>query len=255
MSLFNNIILLFIVGLLSSCSATEIPLNKQNNKSDLNTKHWQTFKYENDANEFEASLNFKPKSKKLISSSGLLAVNIENDSIEITTTTGRKYIGTITKKESDGYFIKINNNQEIFLNNNEIRSITFINNKNLSEDKVTSIQTSSSSVPEIKDDFYSNSFSEKNNSPQKNNTKQMEPMSLLSFIFGVAGYLPIPIIGGLGWIAAIILSKAGRKKIDKSPEKYKGRGFAVAGKILGWIGVGIALIALALVIIFLVLLF
>ena len=80
-------------------------------------------------------------------------------------------------------------------------------------------------------------------------------MSLLSFIFGVAGYLPIHIIGGLGWIAAIILSKAGRKKIDENPEKYKGRGLAVAGKILGWIGVGIALIVLALVIVFLALLF
>ena len=57
MSFFNNIILLFIVGMLSSCSTSEIPINKQNNTSNLNTKHWQTFTYENEANEFEASLS------------------------------------------------------------------------------------------------------------------------------------------------------------------------------------------------------
>ena len=73
-------------------------------------------------------------------------------------------------------------------------------------------------------------------------------MVLLSFIFGLLGFAPLPVIGGLGWIAALILSKAGRKKIDKNPEKYKGRGFAVAGQVLGLIGITLALLALAVVI-------
>ena len=52
----------------------------------------------------------------------------------------------------------------------------------------------------------------------------------MSFVFGLLGFFGL---GALGWGTAIVLSKSGINNIDKEPNKYKGRGFAVAGEVLG----------------------
>ena len=50
---------------------------------------------------------------------------------------------------------------------------------------------------------------------------------------------------------AIVLSKSGINNIDKEPNKYKGRGFAVAGRVLGIIGLTLTVIAVVLLLILL----
>jgi hypothetical protein len=48
----------------------------------------------------------------------------------------------------------------------------------------------------------------------------------------------------LGSILALIFGYVARKQIDRSNEEQKGRGLATAGIVLGWVGVGVAIVAL-----------
>jgi Domain of unknown function (DUF4190) len=48
----------------------------------------------------------------------------------------------------------------------------------------------------------------------------------------------------LGSILALVFGYAARKQIDKSNGEQKGRGLATAGIVLGWIGVGLALLGI-----------
>ena len=79
-------------------------------------------------------------------------------------------------------------------------------------------------------------------------------MAILSLIFGILGFFPIPIIGGLGCIAAYVLGKNSIKKMDRNPKKFKGRGMALAGKILGTIGITLMIIGLIIILLLLALL-
>ena len=79
-------------------------------------------------------------------------------------------------------------------------------------------------------------------------------MAILSLIFGILGFFPIPLIGGLGCIAAYVLGTNSIKKIDRNPQKFKGRGMALAGKILGTIGITLMIIGLIIILLLLALL-
>jgi hypothetical protein len=55
------------------------------------------------------------------------------------------------------------------------------------------------------------------------------------FISSIAGLLSasgVYPLGGFGMLS-VILGAIGLKKINKNPDKYKGRGFAIAGIIIG----------------------
>ena len=251
----KNLCYLILVLLFTSCTISEFKIMKLNEKVNINSNHWVTYKQPESGEKLLTSIEAIPIAIK--STVNYLSTNINSDSVEIITKNGQKYIGTITKSDYSGYFIKINNNREIYLSNQEIKIITFLDNiktENISIDSSKIIQNTKLEV-QNEDDFYNNETSNNPTEETHQGIKKTEPMSLLSFIFGLLGFAPLPVIGGLGWIAALILSKAGRKKIDKNPEKYKGRGFAVAGQVLGLIGITLALLALAVVIIFLLLFF
>jgi hypothetical protein len=50
-------------------------------------------------------------------------------------------------------------------------------------------------------------------------------------------------------ILAVVFGHVSKKQIDESRGTQTGRGLAVAGTVLGWIGVGLALLALVLIVI------
>lgn len=237
-----------IMGI-SSCSTIKVLTRNINQKVDLKTNHWVTYLENNNQTTIEASIEQKPISNNRISAIDQSAIPPEKDSIKIITKSGKKHIGTISKKVEDGYFMKINNSKIIFISNNENKSIKYLNNikpNNTAKDPLLNEKNQISNTSNI-NDFYNDSDKDISNSENNEIKKVTEPMSLLSFIFGLLGYLPIPFIFGVGLIAAIILSKTGKRKIDRNPEKYKGRGFAIAGKILGIVGlVAIIIIAGAL---------
>ncbi len=72
-------------------------------------------------------------------------------------------------------------------------------------------------------------FDKKNNTHAKDDRKT-NTAALLSFIFGLVGLF----IGGIPFgVAAAILGIIGLVKIGKYPERFKGKGFAIVGLILG----------------------
>ncbi|MEC8617403.1 MAG: DUF4190 domain-containing protein [Bacteroidota bacterium] len=177
--------------------------------------------------------------------------NPNKDSVEIITTSGRVYRGVVVKSDFDGYFIKLSPEREIYVSNFEIKRLTVLSSSPNNQPNKT-LKTSSPSQDYFEDDSPEEQTYDEDLTYEE---KKVEPMAILSLIFGVLGFVPIPVIGGLGWIAALVLAKQSLKKIERNPEKFKGRGLAIAGRVLGIIGITLELLALLIFILFLALLF
>lgn len=76
-------------------------------------------------------------------------------------------------------------------------------------------------------------------------------MALVSLIAGIVGLTILPFVGS---IVAVITGNIGRKEIAASAGAQTGDGMALAGLIMGWIGVGLGVIGICLACLFLVLL-
>ena len=169
----------------------------------------------------------------------------KQDSVEIITTNGRVYRGIVVKSDYEGYFIRLSPEREIYISNNEIKRLTVLSSDslNLKEDSVA--------IQQPTEDYFTAEVEEENQYADVESLiqeKKVEPISLLSFTFGILGFFGL---GALGWGTAIVLSKSGINNIDKEPNKYKGRGFAVAGRVLGIIGLTLTVIAVVLLLILL----
>lgn len=70
------------------------------------------------------------------------------------------------------------------------------------------------------------------------------PNSTMSIISLIAGILGITFVPFLGSIAALITGYMARKEIRESAGALGGDGLATAGLVLGWIGVGLAVIGI-----------
>ena len=170
--------------------------------------------------------------------------NPNKDSVEIITTTGRVYRGVVVKSDYDGYFVKLSSDREIYISNNEIKRLTVISSTPSVEDNKTP-----TTKPSTQNYYEDESVADSNYTDETTYVEQKtEPMAILSLIFGISGFFGL---GVLGWITAIYFSKSGINNIDKEPNKYKGRGFAVAGKVLGIIGLTLTAIAVVLLLILL----
>ena len=234
------IILLFIIA---SCSNSAIVSN-----------HWAKYVNSNPENtNLSSSLNKKPVNAiRLIE----FEDNFPNkDSIIIVTKTGKTYKGIVSKSDYDGYFIKLEKNREIYISNFEIKSIQFIKNPNLTTDQTLAIDpmadtailkttistekvTESTSKSSLENDVWdhTNSEFEVSNSDsskpefktEESSTKKVqEPLSILSFIFTLLGFLT-----GLGFLLGMIFGAISLSKIKKNPEKFKGKGIAKFSFIL-----------------------
>ena len=53
--------------------------------------------------------------------------------------------------------------------------------------------------------------------------------------------------GGIGSVLALIFGYVGKNQIDESLGRQTGRGMAVAGIVLGWIGLGLLILLIAAV--------
>ena len=160
------------------------------------------------------------------------------DSVEIITKSGRVYRGVVVKSDYDGYFIKLSPVREIYVSNHEIKRLTVLSSTSNNKPNETP-KTDSPSQDYFEDDSAEEQLYEDESTYTE---KKVEPMAILSLIFGILG------LAGIGWIAAVVLAKQSLKKIDKNPEKFKGRGLAIAGRVLGIIGISLVLIALLILI-------
>lgn len=65
-------------------------------------------------------------------------------------------------------------------------------------------------------------------------------LAVVSLIFGVLAYVFLPFVGAL---VAVICGHAARSEIRRAPPgTFDGDGLALAGLILGWIQIGIAVL-------------
>ena len=169
----------------------------------------------------------------------------KQDSVEIITTNGRVYRGIVVKSDYDGYFIRLSPEREIYISNNEIKRLTVLSsdNSNLKEDSTVIAAPSEDYFAVETDELLQ--YADEEPVFQE---KKIESNSLLSFVCGILGFFGL---GALGWVAAILLGKTGISNIEKEPNKYKGRGLAVAGRVLGIIGLTLTAIALLLLIVLL----
>ena len=69
-------------------------------------------------------------------------------------------------------------------------------------------------------------------------------LAIISLILGISGFMC-----GVGWIGALITGYIAKGNIDKSGGREGGRGLAVAGIVLGWIGVVIMVGIVVLIIV------
>ncbi len=82
--------------------------------------------------------------------------------------------------------------------------------------------------------------------PQPNALRTSTP-ALLSLIFGLLSWLMVPLLGA---IAAIVCGHMGRSEIRKNPDTLEGDGLAIAGLILGYLQLVMAVLAVVAVILF-----
>ncbi len=69
---------------------------------------------------------FKLTTIAIIFYCGNLIGQVQGDSVQIESTYAKKYTGTISKVDKEGYFIKTSNNREIFLSKLEIKTIKVV---------------------------------------------------------------------------------------------------------------------------------
>jgi predicted acyltransferase len=64
-------------------------------------------------------------------------------------------------------------------------------------------------------------------------------MALASLVMGIAGLTLFPLIGS---ILAVIFGYMARREIRQQPDQVSGSGLAMAGLVMGWIGLALALL-------------
>lgn len=68
-------------------------------------------------------------------------------------------------------------------------------------------------------------------------------MAIASLVMGIVGWTLLPLLGS---ILAIVFGYAARKEIRQRPGELSGDGMAVTGLVLGWLMVGLSVVALCL---------
>ncbi|MDQ5874175.1 MAG: DUF4190 domain-containing protein [Actinomycetota bacterium] len=68
-------------------------------------------------------------------------------------------------------------------------------------------------------------------------------LAVASLVCGILGVV-FPFIPLIPSILAVVFAGRGKRQIDASGGLQTGRGFAVAGQVLGWVGIALVLVAI-----------
>lgn len=77
--------------------------------------------------------------------------------------------------------------------------------------------------------------------------RQTSGLAITSLVSGILGWTLLPLIGSL---VAILTGHMARGEIRRSNGQLDGDGLAVAGLVLGWISIGLMVLAVLLVVFF-----
>lgn len=73
-----------------------------------------------------------------------------------------------------------------------------------------------------------------------NQIRQTSTLAIVSLVAGLLGWTLLPMVGCIG---AIITGHMARAEIRREPERLEGDGLAIAGLILGWLGIAVSVLA------------
>ena len=77
--------------------------------------------------------------------------------------------------------------------------------------------------------------------------RQTSTLAVVSLVFGILGWTLLPFVGS---IAAIVTGHMARSEIRRAPERLEGDGLAIAGLVLGYLAIAMAVLAVVAVILF-----
>ncbi len=77
-----------------------------------------------------------------------------------------------------------------------------------------------------------------------NQIRQTSTLAIVSLVAGLLGWTLLPMVG---CIAAIITGHMARAEIRREPERLEGDGLAIAGLILGWLGIAVSVLAVVVI--------
>lgn len=77
--------------------------------------------------------------------------------------------------------------------------------------------------------------------------RQTSGLAIFSLIAGVLGWTLLPFLGSL---AAIVSGHMARGQIRRAPDRLDGDGLAIAGLVLGWASVIIAILSVIVFVVF-----
>ncbi|MBP3974824.1 DUF4190 domain-containing protein [Pseudoxanthomonas spadix] len=72
-------------------------------------------------------------------------------------------------------------------------------------------------------------------------------LAVVSLVFGILGWTVLPAVGA---VVAVITGHMARAEIRRSAGQLEGDGMAVAGLVLGWLAIGLAIAAVLAFILF-----
>ena len=204
----KNLCYLILVILFSSCTGSKYIFKKFDEKENINTNNWVTYKQSENGKNLSASLNDKQIVIKSITNN--LSIEYNLDSIEIIPKTKIRNKEIIIKADTSK-----KNNSNSKEDNNQIK-------KTETKSLLSFILSILGFIPLV--------------------NVLIEGFDLWDLGFNIG----MSVLALLGFISAIILGKSVRKKIKENPKKYNRKIFAIIGEILGIIGGVIALFALAI---------
>ena len=73
-------------------------------------------------------------------------------------------------------------------------------------------------------------------------------LAVISLVFGIVGWLPVPVIGS---IVAIVTGHLARAEIRRNPQGLEGDGLAIAGLVLGYAALALWVLAIMVMFLFL----
>lgn len=80
-----------------------------------------------------------------------------------------------------------------------------------------------------------------------NQIRQTSTLAIVSLVAGLLGWTMLPMVG---CIAAIITGHMARAEIRREPERLEGDGLAIAGLILGWLGIALSVLVVVAIFMF-----
>ena len=78
-------------------------------------------------------------------------------------------------------------------------------------------------------------------------TRTTSPMAIISLVAGILGWTLLPFLGS---IVAVVTGHIARGEIRRAPERLEGDGMAIAGLILGYAGIAMAVFVVLAIFLF-----